>query len=55
MIIRLVEYLRSRRAISALEYAVLVGVLVVGIGAALVTFGTNINTYITNQTTKLPT
>ena len=54
MIVRLAEYLRSRKAISALEYAVLVGVLVVGIGAALVTFGNNINTYITSQTGNLP-
>ena len=55
MINRVAEYLRSRRAISALEYAVLVGVLVVGIGLALNTFSGKINNYIKNQVTKLPT
>ena len=53
MITRLSEYLRSRRAISALEYAILVGVLVVGIGAALVTFGGLLNDHMNKQISKL--
>ena len=33
------HYLRNTRAVSALEYAILVGVIAVAISAALVTFG----------------
>ena len=37
-------FLRSTRAVSALEYAILVGVIVVGVAGALSTFGTQIDT-----------
>lgn len=40
---RLRRFLRSTKAVSALEYAVLVAIVVVGTGAALLTFGNNIN------------
>ena len=33
-----VRYLRTNRAVSALEYAILVGIIAVAISAALVTF-----------------
>ena len=38
MIARAVKYVRSTRAVSALEYAILVGVIAVAISAALATF-----------------
>jgi len=38
------RFFRANEAVSALEYAILVGVVAVAIGAALVTFGTNITT-----------
>ena len=38
------HYLRNNRAVSALEYAILVGVIAVAIAAALTTFGTSIST-----------
>ena len=38
----LIGYLRATRAVSALEYAVLVGVVVVVAGGALATFGTDV-------------
>ena len=37
-----VRYLRNNRAVSALEYAILVGIIAVAISAALVTFSANI-------------
>ena len=36
------RYLRTTRAVSALEYAILVGVIAVAMAAALATFGDNI-------------
>ena len=39
---RLHRFLRANEAVSALEYAILVGVIAVAIGAALVTFGDEI-------------
>ena len=39
---RLRRFARANEAVSALEYAVLVGVIAVGIGAALVAFETQI-------------
>ena len=42
------HYLRNIRAVSALEYAILVGVIAIAISAALVTFGDNIETALTN-------
>ena len=38
LLARAVKYVRSTRAVSALEYAILVGVIAVAISAALVTF-----------------
>ena len=39
-----VRYLRNNRAVSALEYAILVGIIAVALSAALVTFSGNITT-----------
>ena len=39
---RLRRFLKADEAVSALEYAVLVGVVVVGVGGAIVTFSTSI-------------
>ena len=55
MIVRLGAYFRSRRAVSALEYAVIVGVIVVGMGTALVAFRTQINNYLTNTAKGIAT
>ena len=41
------RFLRANEAVSALEYALLVGVVAVAIGAALVTFSGDIQTAIT--------
>ena len=38
------RFLRANEAVSALEYAVLAGVVAVAVGAALVTFGGDIKT-----------
>ena len=40
------RFLRANKAVSALEYAILVGVIAVAIGAALVTFGGDIKSAI---------
>ena len=37
-----VKFLRSTRAVSALEYAILVGVIAVAIGLALTTFSASL-------------
>ena len=47
LLARVVKYVRSTRAVSALEYAILVGVIAVAISAALATFSTNISTALT--------
>ena len=39
-----VRYLRNNRAVSALEYAILVGIVAVALSAALVTFSESIET-----------
>ena len=36
------RFVRANKAVSALEYAILVAVIVAGVGAALVTFSDNI-------------
>jgi Flp pilus assembly pilin Flp len=46
LLARAVKYVRSTRAVAALEYALLVGVIATVIAAALVTFGTSIETAI---------
>lgn len=43
---RLRRFAKANQAVSALEYAVLVGVIAVAVGAALVTFGTDIKSAI---------
>ena len=48
-----VQYLRGTQAIAAMEYAVIVGVVVVGVAAAATTFNTNIAAFITRMTGKL--
>lgn len=40
-------FLRSTRAVSALEYAILVGVIAVGVTAAITTFGEQIEAALT--------
>lgn len=55
MIMRLAQYFRSRSAVSALEYAAIVGILVVGLAAAIVTFRGKIKTYLTNTGNKIST
>ena len=42
------RFLRANEAVSALEYAILVGVIAVAVGAAIFTFGGNIKTAIKN-------
>ncbi len=42
----IVRFIRQTRAVSALEYAILVGIIAVAVGAALATFGGNITTAI---------
>ena len=42
-----VRYLRNNHAVSALEYAILVGIIAVALSAALVTFSGNIKTAMT--------
>ena len=46
------RFLSSDKAVSALEYAVLVGVVVVGISAALGAFQNQIKTALVNTGTK---
>ena len=41
---RLRRFVRANEAVSALEYAILVGVIAVGIATALTTFSTSIST-----------
>ena len=58
---KFVHYLRHNRAVSALEYAILVGAIAVAMGAALTAFGTQITaalnaigTTISTPTTQTP-
>ena len=41
------RFLRANKAVSALEYAILIGVISVGLAAALVTFSDDLTTAIT--------
>lgn len=52
---RIRRFLRANKAVSALEYAILVGVVAVGIGTALVAFNTEITTALTNAGNKIKT
>ncbi len=38
------HYLRNNRAVSAMEYAILVGIIAVAIATAITNFGTSIST-----------
>lgn len=42
-----VRFVRQTRAVSALEYAILVGIIAVAVGGALATFGDNITKALT--------
>ena len=52
---RIRRFLRSSRAVSALEYAILVGVIAVGAFAAITSFGEDIEDAITKISTQLST
>ena len=45
---RLRRFVRAREAVSTLEYAMLVGLMAVAVGAAIVTFSGDVQTAITN-------
>ena len=47
------RYVRDSRAVSALEYAILVGVIAVAIAGAMFTFGGNMKTAIENIGTEI--
>ena len=49
------RFTRAAEAVSALEYAILVGVIAVGIGAALLLFEDNLTAAITALGSDLPT
>ena len=55
MISRLGAYFRSRKAVSALEYAAIVAILVVGLGTALGAFRNQITAYLTSTGGKIST
>ena len=42
------RFARANKAVSALEYAILVGVIVAGVGAALITFSNDIEKALKN-------
>ena len=42
------RFLKAKEAVSALEYAILVGVVTIAVGAAIVTFSGDVKTAITN-------
>lgn len=42
------RFLRAGRAVSAIEYAILVGVVVAGVGGALIAFSDSTETALTN-------
>ena len=49
----LVRYLRGTRGVAAMEYAIIVGVVVVGVGVAVTAFQTEIVGLITDVTADL--
>jgi Flp pilus assembly pilin Flp len=49
----LVRYLRETRAVAAMEYAIIVGVVVVGVGVAVTAFQVEIVALITDVTADL--
>ena len=50
---RLRRFIRANEAVSALEYAVLVGIVVVGVGGAIYTFSGNVENAIKAVGTKV--
>ena len=50
---KFVRYLRNARGVSALEYAILVGIIALAISAALVTLSGNITPVVTAVGTKI--
>ena len=51
----LVRYLRETRGVAAMEYAVVVGVVVVGVGAAVALFQKDVTKFLANVTADLTT
>ncbi len=49
------RFLKANEAVSALEYAILVGVVSVAVGGALITFSDSISTAITTLGTDVAT
>ena len=49
----LVRYLRETRGVMAMEYAIIIGVVVVGVGAAVAAFQTDITAFLENVSTDL--
>ena len=47
------RFLRANEAVSALEYAILAGVVAVGVGGAMITFGTDIQNALTGMAGSL--
>lgn len=50
---KFVRYLRNTKAVSALEYAILVGLIATAIAVAITTFGTSIDTTMDSLGTDL--
>ncbi|CAN7630992.1 Flp family type IVb pilin [Trinickia sp. LjRoot230] len=48
-------FIRDDRGVSAMEYAVLAGIVVIALGAMAATFSTNISTMFTNLFTQVTT
>lgn len=48
-------FIRDERGVSAMEYAVLAGIVVIALGAMAATFSTNIGTMFTNLFTQVTT
>ncbi len=53
MIGRLGEYFRSRKAVSALEYAAIVALIIVGLGVALNNFRNEITDYMNSTANSI--
>ena len=49
------RFLKANEAVSALEYAFLIGVITVAVGGAIVAFGDNLKTTLENMSTEIPT
>ena len=49
------RYLRGTKGVAAMEYAIVVGVIVVGIGVAAAAFQQNIRDFITGMSARVTT